>query len=56
MRLIIAKSTPSSLAAAVFSLREFFAHLDGRVGDSLPNDGLRVPKVQGGVNGYLSVM
>jgi hypothetical protein len=35
---------------------EFFAHLNGRVGDSLPNDGSRVPKVQGGVNGYLSVM
>ena len=27
-----------------------------RVGDLLPNDGSRAPKVQGGVNGYLSDM
>lgn len=47
---------PSTFAAAGFSLREFFARRHGRVGDSLPNDGSRVPKVHGGVNGYLSVM
>ena len=35
---------------------EFFAHRHGRVGDIFPNDGSRVPKVHGGVNGYLSVM
>ena len=35
---------------------ELFARRHGRVGDFLPNDGSRVPKVQGGVNGYLSVM
>ena len=31
-------------------------HIYGRVGDSLPNEGFLTPKVQGGVNGYLSVM
>ena len=46
----------SVLAAAAFSLRESFARRYGRVGDFLPNDGSRAPKVQGGVNGYLSVM
>ena len=28
----------------------------GRVGDSLLNDGSRVPNMQGGENGYLSVI
>jgi len=50
------KTSPSALAAAAFSLRESFARRYGRVGDFLPNDGSRAPKVQGGVNGYLSVM
>ena len=47
---------PSVLAAAAFSLRESFARRHGIVGDFLPNEGSRAPKVQGGVNGYLSVM
>ena len=42
--------------ATAFSLRESFARRHGRVGDFLPNDRSRAPKVQGGVNGYLSVM
>ena len=47
---------PHALAAAAFSLHESFAICYGRVGDFFPNDGSRAPKVQGGVNGYLSVM
>jgi len=55
-RIIPQTKNPSALAAAAFSLRESFARRYGRVGDFLPNDGSRAPKVQGGVNGYLSVM
>ena len=53
---IIESINNKSLAATAFSLRESFARRHGRVGDFLPNDGSRAPKVQGGVNGYLSVM
>jgi hypothetical protein len=38
------------------NLQIFTTSIYGRVGDSLLNDGSRTPKVQGGVNGYLSVM
>jgi len=44
------------MVVVAFYLHESFALRYGRVGDFFPNDGSRAPKVQGGVNGYLSVM